>query len=125
MCRPGLRGRLGTAGKALRRRNRCTSFRAGTDSRCAASSTSSPPKPTISLSKVTLDKSRSSISLDKPAAGFGEIKVNLNWNQGGSGGVLGGIFGKSKSVDLDVGCLFELQDGYKGVVQALGRPSVI
>lgn len=80
-----------------------------------------PPKPTISLSKVTLDKSRSSISLDKPAAGFGEIKVNLNWNQGGSGGVLGGIFGKSKSVDLDVGCLFELQDGYKGVVQALGE----
>jgi len=80
-----------------------------------------PPKSTISLSKVTLDKSRSSISLEKPAAGFGEIKVNLNWNQGSNGGVLGGIFGKNKSVDLDVGCLFELQDGYKGVVQALGE----
>jgi tellurite resistance protein TerA len=80
-----------------------------------------PPKSTISLSKVTLDKSRSSISLEKPAAGFGEIKVNLNWNQGNNGGVLGGIFGKNKSVDLDVGCLFELQDGYKGVVQALGE----
>ncbi|OMG72299.1 TerD family protein [Burkholderia ubonensis] len=82
-----------------------------------------PPKSTVSLSKVTLDKTRSSISLDKPAAGFGEIKVNLNWNRGSSsgGGLLGGIFGKSNSVDLDVGCLFELQDGYKGVVQALGN----
>ncbi|QIE91367.1 tellurium resistance protein TerA (plasmid) [Pseudomonas nitroreducens] len=78
-----------------------------------------PPKSSISLSKVTLDKSRSTISLDKPAAGFGEIKVNLNWNQG-KGGLLSGLFG-SKSMDLDVGCLFELQDGYKGVVQALGN----
>ncbi|KWK81046.1 tellurium resistance protein TerA [Burkholderia ubonensis] len=82
-----------------------------------------PPKSTVSLSKVTLDKTRSSISLDKPAAGFGEIKVNLNWNRGSGsgGGLLGGLFGKSSSVDLDVGCLFELQDGYKGVVQALGN----
>ncbi|WP_269502014.1 TerD family protein [Burkholderia sp. IMCC1007] len=82
-----------------------------------------PPKSTVSLSKVTLDKSRSSISLDKPAAGFGEIRVNLNWNRGNGsgGGLLGGLFGKSNSVDLDVGCLFELQDGYKGAVQALGN----
>ncbi|KWC07046.1 TerD family protein [Burkholderia ubonensis] len=82
-----------------------------------------PPKSTVSLSKVTLDKTRSSISLDKPAAGFGEIKVNLNWNRGSGsgGGLLGGLFGKGSSVDLDVGCLFELQDGYKGVVQALGN----
>lgn len=76
------------------------------------------PKATVSLSKVTLDKTRSSISLAKTAAGFGEIKVNLNWNRGKSGG---GFFSKSKSIDLDVGCLFELQDGYKGAVQALGN----
>lgn len=75
------------------------------------------PKSSISLSKITLDKTRSSISLEKTAAGFGEIKVNLNWNKGKSGG----LFTKSKSIDLDVGCLFELQDGYKGVVQALGN----
>jgi tellurite resistance protein TerA len=74
-------------------------------------------KSTISLSKVTLDKTRSTISLAKTEAGFGEIKVNLNWNKGKSGG----FFGKSKSIDLDVGCLFELQDGYKGAVQALGN----
>lgn len=76
-----------------------------------------PPKSTISLNKVTLDKTRSSISLEKTAAGFGEIKVNLNWNKGSSGG----FFKRSQSVDLDVGCLYELQDGEKGVVQALGE----
>ncbi|VVO16749.1 TerD family protein [Pseudomonas fluorescens] len=75
------------------------------------------PKSSISLSKVTLDKTRSSISLEKTAAGFGEIKVNLNWNKGNGGG----FFSRSKSIDLDVGCLFELQDGHKGVVQALGE----
>lgn len=75
------------------------------------------PKPTISLSKVTLDKTRSSISLEKTAAGFGEIKVNLNWSRGSGGG----FFSRNKSIDLDVGCLYELQDGEKGVVQALGK----
>lgn len=75
------------------------------------------PKSTISLSKVTLDKTRSSISLEKTAAGFGEIRVNLNWNQGKTGG----FFKRSQSVDLDVGCLYELQNGEKGVVQALGE----
>lgn len=78
------------------------------------------PKSTINLSKIALDKNRSSISLEKTTAGFGEIKVNLNWNRGSSS-LLGGIFSKSNAVDLDVGCLFELQDGYKGVVQALGN----
>ena len=74
-------------------------------------------KSSVSLSKVTLDKSRSSISLEKTAAGFGEIKVNLNWNKGTGGG----FFSRNKSIDLDVGCLFELQDGHKGVVQSLGK----
>lgn len=89
-----------------------------------------PPaaKPSISLSKVTLDKTRSSINLEKTAAGFGEIRVNLNWNQNnsdggsGGGGFFGGLLGKrSTAIDLDLGCLYELQDGHKGVVQALGR----
>lgn len=71
----------------------------------------------ISLNKITLDKTRSSISLEKTAAGFGEIKVNLDWNKGSGGGFLN----RSTSIDLDLGCLYELQDGRKGVVQALGR----
>lgn len=75
------------------------------------------PKPSVSLSKITLDKTRSSISLEKTAEGFGEIKVNLNWNKGKGGG----FFSRNTSIDLDVGCLFELQNGYKGAVQALGN----
>lgn len=74
-------------------------------------------KSSVSLSKITLDKTRSSISLEKTAAGFGEIKVNLNWNKGKGGG----FFSRNTSIDLDVGCLYELQDGTKGVVQALGN----
>jgi tellurite resistance protein TerA len=76
------------------------------------------PKPSVSLSKITLDKTRSSISLEKTADGFGEIKVNLNWNKGKGGG---GFFSRNTAIDLDVGCLYELQDGSKGVVQALGN----
>lgn len=83
------------------------------------------PKPSINLSKISLDKSQPSISLEKKGDGnFGEIKVNLNWHQGGQqsgGGFFGKLLGGNGRVDLDVGCLFELQDGYKGVVQALGN----
>lgn len=81
-----------------------------------------PPKPSINLSKINLDKSKPSISLEKRADGnFGEIKVNLNWHQGSSSSFFGKLLGGSGRVDLDIGCLFELQDGYKGVVQALGN----
>ncbi|MFT5781305.1 MAG: tellurite resistance protein TerA [Pseudomonas sp.] len=77
----------------------------------------------ISLSKITLDKTRSSISLEKTDGNFGEIKINLNWNRGaaGKGGILSGLMGKPKGIDLDLGCLYELQDGTKMVVQALGK----
>ncbi|MBX8521631.1 TerD family protein [Pseudomonas cichorii] len=80
------------------------------------------PKPTVSLSKITLDKTRASVSLEKTSAGFGEIRVNLNWNRR-SESKSSGFFSmkKSNAIDLDVGCLFELQDGYKGAVQALGN----
>lgn len=81
------------------------------------------PKPVakpLNLSKISLDKRQSSISLEKKGGNFGEIKVNLKWNKNvNSKGFLG--FNKPKSIDLDVGCLFELKDGYKGAVQALGN----
>lgn len=84
-----------------------------------------PAAAPIVLSKVTLTKERKSIDLaKKPAAGgYGEVRINLNWNRNqappsGGGGFFG--FGKPKGVDLDLGCLFELADGRKGAVQALG-----
>jgi tellurite resistance protein TerA len=66
------------------------------------------------------------INLEKKSnSALGEILVNLKWNQGSSGkkGFWGGIFSEKKSggVDLDLGCLYELKNGSKGAVQALGN----
>ena len=85
-----------------------------------------PSAPPINLSKITLDKRGDKISLEKKSSAFGEIEINLNWNQGsgatsGAGGLLAAFRGKSSgNIDLDLGCLFELRDGTKSVVQALG-----
>lgn len=60
--------------------------------------------------KVSLEK--------KGSAPLGEILINLNWSQP----VKKGFFApKPQPIDLDLGCLFELQDGTKGCVQALGN----
>jgi tellurite resistance protein TerA len=77
---------------------------------------SPPPAPPVRLSKVTLDKPGQTVSLEKKGAAFGEISVNLNWSRGRKG-----YFGGGTAIDLDLGCLYELQDGSLGVVQALGN----
>lgn len=99
--------------------------------------------PKVSLSKVTLEKRGDKVSLDKRAGGgFGRIHVNLNWNRSGmahapapqapqKSGLLGRLSGaldsamagrrRSGGIDLDLGCMFELSDGRKGLVQALGN----
>lgn len=59
------------------------------------------------------------VKLSKGGSTGGEILVNLNWSQPVN---RGGFFGfGSKSIDLDLGCLYELQNGRKGCVQALGN----
>ncbi|WP_027158824.1 TerD family protein [Methylobacter luteus] len=81
----------------------------------------SPPKP-INLSKVTLEKKGQSISLDKkPQGQLGKIHVNLNWNAMPVKSP--GFFSRPKAagIDLDLGCLFEFQDGSIGGIQALGN----
>lgn len=60
--------------------------------------------------KVNLKKKRSEA--------LGEILINLNWHQPAP---KGGFFKKAKAIDLDLGCLYELEDGQKGCVQALGN----
>lgn len=105
--------------------------------------TSTPPAPTpvapppaakISLSKVTLEKRGDKVSLDKRGAqGYGRIHVNLNWNQNATAapapektGFLARITSAvnprkgRNGIDLDLGCMYEMMDGRKGIVQALG-----
>ncbi len=81
-----------------------------------------PPKPAVNLSKVSLSKASPTISLEKKGGTLGEITVNLNWNQSSAkkSGFLGGLV-KPKGIDLDLCCLFELADGQRFGVQALGN----
>ena len=59
------------------------------------------------------------VSLEKRGTSLGEILINLNWNQPEQ---KKGFFAPSvKKIDLDLGCLYELQNGRKGCVQALGN----
>jgi len=68
---------------------------------------------------VRLTKDAPQVSLTKQR---GELRVNLNWSTAApTGGGLLRRLGAGKGIDLDLGCLYELTDGSKGVVQALGR----
>lgn len=70
-----------------------------------------PPKPQTPT-KINLQKGQK-VNLTKGSDGLGEILINLNWSQPR------GFF--ASPIDLDLGCLYELKDGTKGVVQALGN----
>lgn len=77
-----------------------------------------PPQPENVPAKVELRKGQK-VNLRKSGATLGEILINLNWSQPTK---RGGLFSpRPAAIDLDLGCLFELKDGRKGCVQALGR----
>ncbi|WP_379154027.1 TerD family protein [Paenibacillus sp. sgz5001063] len=80
------------------------------------SSPASPPAPPLNPNTILLKKRGEKINLQKGTDSLGEILINLNWYQKKSSGWFG-----SKGVDLDLGCLFELKNGIKGSVQALGE----
>jgi tellurite resistance protein TerA len=81
----------------------------------------------VSLSKVTLTKAAPSVSLSKGGAARGSLRVNLNWTAKPASASSGGFFkkllsgGAAGGIDLDLAALYELADGKKGVVQALGN----
>jgi len=54
---------------------------------------------------------------------LGEILINLNWNQTSTAkkGLFASLMGSKSGIDLDLGCLYELKNGKKGCVQALGN----
>ncbi len=79
----------------------------------------------INLNKVTLDKATPSVSLAKSGDGQGTMRVNLNWTASAAAPAKG-FLAKLKaaaapSIDLDLGAMYELADGTRGVVQALGN----
>ena len=83
-----------------------------------------PDEPAPSGGKIVLTKSAPSVSLTKSgAATAGTLRVNLNWTArpDGGGGFLRRAMAMSTAIDLDLGCLYELANGRKGVVQALGN----
>ncbi|MEU3183108.1 Tellurium resistance [Streptomyces sp. NPDC006923] len=90
---------------------------------------------------IELTKRHPSVSLSKQGAATGNLRVNLSWRMRSSdiegrsrrsGGLLRHPFKLFKpevvqahtqgvvNVDLDIGCMYELTDGSKGVVQPLG-----
>ncbi|MFE2042115.1 TerD family protein [Streptomyces sp. NPDC059477] len=79
----------------------------------------------VRLTKVTLTKSAPAVSLTKQGGTSGAMRVNLNWEVHkqfkGWGSKLGRAMAMHADLDLDLCALFELADGSKGVVQALGN----
>ncbi|MFC8099852.1 TerD family protein [Streptomyces sp. NPDC057363] len=98
----------------------------------AAQPTATPPPPPtapsaepVRLTKVTLTKAAPSVSLTKQGGTSGALRVNLNWQVrkqfSGWARKLGRPVATHDDLDLDLCCLYELTDGSKGVVQALGN----
>ncbi|MDG4533175.1 TerD family protein [Streptomyces sp. AV19] len=96
----------------------------------AAPALARPAQGPVSLSKITLTKEAPAVSLTKQGGTSGALRVNLNWQtrdqepaKGGGWGrrISKALQGGGAALDLDLGALFELNDGTKGVVQALGN----
>ena len=84
-----------------------------------------PPAAPVRLTKVTLTKEAPSVSLTKQGGTSGVMRVNLNWQVrkqfSGWQAKLGRAVAMHADLDLDLCALYELSDGSKGVVQALGN----
>ncbi|OKI30187.1 TerD family protein [Streptomyces sp. CB03911] len=96
-----------------------------------------PAAAPLNLSKVSLTAKDPALSLTKHGATGGLMRVNLNWMPAGAapkGPERGGWLGKKlrgaqgagqvpqdSGRDLDLACLWELQDGSKDIVQAVGQ----
>ncbi|MBT2488334.1 TerD domain-containing protein [Streptomyces sp. ISL-96] len=83
------------------------------------------PAAPVRLTKITLTKEAPAVSLTKQGGTSGMMRVNLNWEMRkqfkGWGAKLGRAVAMHGDLDLDLCALYELNDGRKGVVQALGN----
>ncbi|MGC4946955.1 TerD family protein [Streptomyces sp. DT224] len=83
-----------------------------------------PVPPPVRLTKITLTKTAPSVSLTKQGATSGAMRVNLSWsartpprgwmNKGRDAVRL-------EDVDLDLSCLWELQNGASGIVHPINN----
>ncbi|KIF73160.1 Tellurium resistance, partial [Streptomyces sp. 150FB] len=99
----------------------------------AAPTPPAPARTPVRLSKVTLTKEAPSVSLAKQGGSSGAMRVNLSWQErkpskeaketksSGWAAKLSRAAGIQSALDLDLCALYELTDGRKGVVQALGN----
>jgi tellurite resistance protein TerA len=66
-----------------------------------------------------------SIAVTPGAAGFQDIRISVSWDnvQIRQSGFFGKFLKKAthQGVDLDIGCLYELEDGTRGAIQAFGE----
>ena len=75
----------------------------------------------INLNKVTLEKQGDSHKIDLSKQGDSiskEIVINLNWSQEKQSG-WSKFWSGNKSIDLDLGCWYELHDGKKSCIDGL------
>ncbi len=65
------------------------------------------------------------LSVSPPPEGFGDITLAAAWDNQkvADESFFGQLFGRKKTadVDLDLGCLYEMQDGHRGAIQAFGN----
>lgn len=72
----------------------------------------------VSLNKITLEKKGDSHKIDLSKSADKQITINLNWNQKESKGFFSSLF-KDKSIDLDLGCYWQLQDGTASLIDGV------
>lgn len=101
----------------------------------AAQAEATMVRPADSIPAVATAAGRSATPaqrFERPGIGFGDIIVNLTWNAlpppapvtdepvKKAGFLTSLVAAKPRPMDLDLCCLFELADGHRGVIQALG-----
>lgn len=66
-----------------------------------------------------------SVAVSPGPGGFKHIRIGVSWDnvQVRNAGLLGKLVKKAtqQGVDLDIGCLYEMQDGTRGCIQAFGE----
>ena len=73
-----------------------------------------PPLPTVNLSKVTLEKRGDQQRVNLSKRGSNQVHINLNWQSPEKRRFA------QKPPDLDLGCMFMMQDGDSHVIQPVG-----